>query len=328
MSECSVVRERMPQLLVEALDSSSRETTHQHIETCLVCGTEWIEVRATWDALGAVPELTVPARTREKFLLAVEAIPQHSNVLSFRSRPALRWIAQAAAVAVLVAGGFYAGRTGLQQNSSSISSTTARATQQFPIAEKVNVPASQLGPQIDGNPDIRNVRFVSSDGEEVSMSFELTSEVTVKGAPDDKNLANLVSYVLRNRENSSQSRARAIEFVKANSANVNEPQVARALAHVLGNEPHEGVRIKAVDALQSMPASGATPETRAALIEALRNDPNPAVRIKAVEALAILGRENTLGPAGVDMLRQKAAQQDENPYVRVKAAEALSQINL
>ena len=327
MSECSVVKERMPQLLVEALDSASRETTHQHIESCLVCGTEWIEVRATWDALGAVPELTVPARAREKFLLAVEAIPQHTNVLPFRSRPALRWIAQAAAVAVLVAGGFYAGRTGLQQNASPIGSTTARATR-FPIAEQVNLPASQLGPQIEGNPDIRNVRFVSSDGEEVSMSFALTSEVTVKGSPDDKNLANLVSYVLRNRENSSQSRARAIEFVKANSSNVNEPQVARALAHVLGNEPHEGVRIKAVDALQSMPASGATPETRAALIEALRNDPNPAVRIKAVEALAILGRENTLGPAGVDMLRQKAAQQDENPYVRVKAAEALSQINL
>jgi len=328
MSECSLVRESMPQLLVEALDSSARETTHQHIETCLVCGTEWLEVRATWDALGAVPELTIPARVRENFLGSVEALPRYTNVLPFRSRPALRWIAQAAAVVILVGGGFYAGRVGLQNGSpSSIDSRTAGVTQ-FPIAAQVRLPASQLGPQIEGNPDIRNVRFVSSDGEEVSMSFELTSEVTVKGSPDDKNLANLVSYVLRNRENSSQSRARAIEFVKANSANVNEPQVARALAHVLGNEPHEGVRIKAVDALQSMPASGATPETRAALIEALRNDPNPAVRIKAVEALAILGRENTLGAAGLDMLRQKAAQQDENPYVRVKAAEALSQINL
>lgn len=328
MSECSVVRERMPQLLVEALDMTSRETTHQHIETCLVCGTEWIEMRATWDALGAVPEVAVPVHVREQFLRSVEALPRRRNVVPFRSRQTLKWIAQAASVALLVGGGFFAGRFATTDSATPPTVTERLQTVQFPIADKVVLPASQIGPQVEGNPDIKNVRFVSSDGEEVSMSFELTSEVTVKGSPDDRNLANLVSYVLRNRDNSSQSRARAIEFVKANSANVNEPQVARALAHILQNDTHEGVRLKAVDAIQSMSAAGATPETRAALIEALRNDPNPAVRIKAVEALAILAKDNSLGPAALDTLRQKAAQADENPYLRVKAAEALSQIDL
>jgi hypothetical protein len=46
-----------------------------------------------------------------------------------------------------------------------------------------------------------------------------------------------------------------------------------------------------------------------------------------VEALANMARSgNTLDPATVDMLRQKASQDDENTYIRVKAAEALSSI--
>ena len=51
------------------------------------------------------------------------------------------------------------------------------------------------------------------------------------------------------------------------------------------------------------------------------------MRIKAVEALANMARSGqTLDPAMVDTLRQKALQDDENPYVRVKAAEALGNI--
>ncbi|HXH95432.1 MAG TPA: HEAT repeat domain-containing protein, partial [Thermoanaerobaculia bacterium] len=99
-----------------------------------------------------------------------------------------------------------------------------------------------------------------------------------------------------------------------------------ALANVLRNDEHQGVRIKAADTLQSM-QSAMTDGTRDALVEALKNDPNPAVRVKAVEALAKLARSGAvLDPDMLDTLRKKAAQGDENVYVRVKAAEALSSI--
>jgi HEAT repeat protein len=105
-----------------------------------------------------------------------------------------------------------------------------------------------------------------------------------------------------------------------------DPEIANALAKVLRNDSHEGVRIRAIETISTLPASVAT-ETRDALITALKSDPNPAVRIKAVEALANLTRNGTvLDAATVDTLRQKASQDDENLYVRVKAAEALSNI--
>ena len=85
-----------------------------------------------------------------------------------------------------------------------------------------------------------------------------------------------------------------------------DPEISNALAKVLRNEQHAGVRIRALETLNTMPAAD---NTRDALIEALRSDPNPAVRIKAVDALAKLaGSGATLDSAAVDMLRQKASQ--------------------
>ena len=41
MAECSAVTESMPMLLTESLDATRRELTHQHIESCDLCGAEW-----------------------------------------------------------------------------------------------------------------------------------------------------------------------------------------------------------------------------------------------------------------------------------------------
>jgi hypothetical protein len=328
MSECSVMRERMPQLLVEALDLTSRESTHQHIESCRVCETEWIEMRETWDVLGALPEVAVPARVRTNFLAQAESLFGAQKVVAFRPRRDRKWIAQAAAVAVIATGGWFAGRTTVPASSAQPVEIAALQSASFPISEKLVIPSSQMIRGIEGSPDIQNVRFTQGADGKVSMTFDLTSEVTVQGQPDDRNLASLVSYVLANGDQTTQSRSRAIEWVRANSSQVNEPEVARALAGVLQNESHEGVKLKAVEALKLISSAGGEPETRAALIEALKNDPNPAVRIKAVQALAEMARTSTPDSKTLDTLREKAQQADENPYVRVKAAEALSQIHL
>lgn len=328
MSECSVVRERMPLLLTETLDVPARELTHQHIEQCSDCSAEWDASRLTWQILGELPELPVPARVKNRFLeeAGIASPAPVADVVPFRRRNAVKWIAQAATIAVLAGGSYFAGRQTATETSPAALPMTVQAP--FRITDNAVLPASAVSPDIQGKPDIANVQFIEK-GSEIGMSFDLTSRVTVTGAPNDKNMVRLLSYVLQNRE-STESPSNAIQWVRDqySQSGTADPEIVKALASLLKTDSHEGVRIKAVDALSSLPAQAA-PEVRAVLVEALRNDPNPAVRIKAVEALANLARSNnTLDPSTLDTLREKASQQDENAYVRVKAAEALSQLNL
>ena len=108
MSDCDVMRESMPLLLTESLDPARRELTHQHIERCATCGAEWAGYRETWQSLGDLPEVEVPAALKARFLASVGEVD--NPVVAFKrpaeSRPRTRWLAQAAA-AVIIAGGSY-----------------------------------------------------------------------------------------------------------------------------------------------------------------------------------------------------------------------------
>lgn len=326
----------MPELLSEALGAQERETAHQHIEQCVICEADWSRLRQVWTRLGELPERPVPAGLRASFLDHVRRIlpEKRSPVVTFVPRSSRQWLAQAAAAAILVGAAFFAGRnTAPLQLAPTGGSFQSIAPASFSLAERAFIPASQVNPDIQGRPQIANVRFqpVGAHGEKVAVSFDMTSNVTITGSPEDKSLVNLLSYVLQNREYPTHSRSNAIQWVSDTYAEQGspDPQIVKALANVLANDTHEGVRIKAVEALKSLPAALA-PEASAALVEALKNDPNPAVRMKAVEALSNLASQDamTLNPEAVDALREKAGQEDENPYVRVKAAEALSQLQL
>lgn len=325
----------MPELLVESLDPALREEAHRHIEECAVCGGEWAGFRSTWMVLGDVPERSVPPRVRLAFLEQIEALAPRPVVVPFRRRKVFRQVAQAAAVVILVGGSFFAGQRITNPSVVYKNPATVDNVQELPpftIAESRVVEASQINRDIQGRPDIQNVRFmeVPDKDNEVGIAFDLKSHVTITGKRDDPSVINLLSYVMQNREHTTQARSSAIQWVQDNYTATGDadPQIVRALANVLKNDTHEGVRIKAVETLKALPGTLA-PEARAALIDALRNDPNPAVRIKAVDALANLAHAGApMDAATVDTLREKAAQDDENLYVRVKAAEALNQINL
>jgi len=322
------MRESMPLLLTESLDPARREMTHQHIERCAACGAEWAGYRDTWQSLADLPEVEVPASLKSRFLASVDELD--SPVVPFKrpaeSRPRARWLAQAAA-AVIIAGGSY--WVGHRSTPIQIAPSPAIVAP-YSIAESRVLPASAISPDIEGRPDIQNVSFLDSNAnnDDVGLSFDITSHVTVHGRPTDKSMVRLMRYVLEN-EARTPSRSRAIDWVKTTYSRPGNgnPEIADALATVLRSDSHEGVRIKAVETLNRMPASVSS-DTREALIQALKSDPNPAVRIKAVEALANLARSGaTFDSATVDTLRQKAVQGDENVYVRVKAAEALSSIH-
>jgi hypothetical protein len=328
----------MPLLLTESLDPARRELTHQHIESCPVCGDEWAAYQETWNILDELPLVDPPARVRERFLADVFPPAAKPNVVPFRRRPALKWIAQAAAVVIIAGGSYFAGHRGAtpaftasanNNGGTFLAQKGAVMPVSYSIAESRVLPAQAISPTIEGRPDIQNVQFVDDNPNdpEIGIAFDLTSHVKVTGKPTDKSMVHLLRYVLENEDHLSPSGQRAIDWVRTTYSQPSnaDPEMADAIAHVLRNDTHEGVRIKAVDTLKNLPPTmSGDADTHRALIEALKNDPNPAVRIKAVEALANLARNGTaLGNDALTILQQKASQGDENPYVRVKAAEAL-----
>jgi HEAT repeat protein len=326
MVDCNSMRESMPLLLTESLDHSRREQSHEHIESCAACTAEWNAYKETWGLLAELPEVEVPARVRSRVMAELGVAPAAgSNVVSFRNRTAAKWLAQAAAVVVLVGGSYYAGHRARPVELK----PTPASIQPFSIAETRVLPAKDVSPTIQGRPNINNVRFTDADASDnsIGLSFDVTSRMTVTGSPNDPSMVRLLSYVLENENsNVAPSRSRALEWV---SQTYSDPQnanseIASAVARVLRTDSHEGVRIRAAESLKTLPGAA---DTRQALIEALKSDPNPAVRIKAVEALANIARNGgSLDDATLDTLRAKASQGDENMYVRVKAAEALSNI--
>lgn len=332
MAECDLLTENLPLLLTESLDPSRRELTHQHIETCPACSEEWSAYKDTWSLLEKLPEVPVPSASRARFLSSIAPEPLAAPI-PFRRRTAARWLAQAAAVVVIAGGAYYTGnrtRPVRLQPTEAVVSSAAVQPVAYSIAESRVLPASAMSPDIEGRPDIQNLQFVPAapGDDKIGVGFDITSHVTVTGHPNDKSMVRLLRYVLENEDRMSPSRSRAIDWVRATYSRPGaDPEIAAALANVLRNDEHQGVRIKAAETLNNL-GSAMPSDTRDALIEALKSDPNPAVRIKAVEALArVLRSGGELDAEALKTLQQKASQGDENVYVRVKAAEALGSIH-
>lgn len=342
MPDCTVILEQMPLLLTESLGSAEREASHQHIEACASCELEWARAREAWKLLAEAPDRAVPPRVRARFLDEVAGMRSVTTarrpvVVPFTRRPVFRRLAQAAAIVVIAGGSYFAGSSrGTIPASGNEPVVSLASAPQFRISENALLSADQIAPEIAGNPAISNVRFIDHAGApgEVGMTFDLTQKVTVTGRSTDQSLINLAAYVLGDSDHPTTSRSNAIQWVQDtySAGQTADPQIVAALAGVLRNDAHEGVRLKAVETLGSLPAASlgsAAPQARQALIEAVQNDPNTNVRLKAVEALAHLAAvPEGFDSAAVETLRKKASQNDENPYLRVKAAEALSQMNL
>ncbi|MGH9423995.1 MAG: hypothetical protein ACRD3J_28730, partial [Thermoanaerobaculia bacterium] len=241
----------MPLLLTESLDPVQRELTHQHIETCPICAGEWSAYKETWQTLEALPVLAVPDRVKQRFLSEVSPESVKTNVVPFRRRGAARWLAEAAAVVIIGGSAFYAGHriTPPTQPTQTPAQLTAiqQATPASPfysIAESRVLPAASISPQIEGRPDIQNVQFsdASPTNDQIGVSFDITSHVTVTGRPTDKSMVRLLRYVLENEDKESPSRSRAIDWVRSTYQRVGnpDPEITEALANVLRTDEHQG----------------------------------------------------------------------------------------
>src|ERR1051326_4180994 len=267
MAECSAMRESMPLLLTESFDATGRELAHQHIESCAECGAEWQAMKETWALMEELPVVEVPSRVRDRFLAEVmpHTATSPSNVVPFHRRNAFKWLAQAAAVAIIAGGSYFAGHRTVTIPPSDAKVLRATPVSYIPsqqqqplysIAETRVLPASAISPNIEGRPEIDNVQFVDPDPADgqIGVAFDITSHVTVNGSPNDKSMVRLLSYVLQSEDRGSLARSHTLDVVRNTYSNSpdTDPEIAQALAKVLRTDAHnQGVRIAAIDTLKT-----------------------------------------------------------------------------
>lgn len=313
--ECRELTELALGRLLGEIDAGRREDLERHLAGCRACRGELGELEETWETLGADLDAPVTPEFRARTIALLEDEMLRRRVREFRPRSrVLRALAQAAAILVAAAAGFFAAKDGVEP-ASKPAAAPASAGQ----------PAPSL-PDLAEKPRLSNVAYKMAPDGLVGIDFEATTKHSITARPDDPRVSSLLAYLLSANETSGE-KSRAIELVSENygpGAAVASPEIVNALAATLKRDRNPGVRKKAAEALASFRSTG---EIRAALLDALASDPNPGVRLVAVDALAAAAREAP-DPRTIQSLREKAFDPAENGFVRARAASALKAIDL
>ena len=294
---------------------AERAELDRHLTACAECRADFAALEETWHALGTDPDARVTPEFRSRTVELLEDEVARRRIRAFRPRSrVLPALAQAAALLVAVAAGFFAAKGGIPK---------APAIAQMTGTTE---PAAASLPDFSQNPRLTNVSYRTNPDGTIGIGFDTTSRHEIAGRPGDPQVSNLLAYLLSRNETAGE-KSRAIELVSGNfgpGAAPASPEIVQALAGTLKKDRNPGVRKKAAEALASFRT---TAEIRAALLEALANDPNPGVRLVAVDALAAAAKEAP-DPETIQSLREKAFDSNENGFVRARAASALKAIDL
>ncbi len=206
--------------------------------------------------------------------------------------PSYAW--QGALAVVLVAAGFWGGRTTQQLRESFTETPMAQTT-----------PASY-----DNIPDVRSIS-TGPGGSGVEIVVE--ERRTIRGNPQDPQIQSLL--IAMSRSSNEGMRLETIDLLRDRTDNL---QVRQALVQSLLEDENGGVRLAALDALA--PHIDVV-EIRRALMSSLRQDSNPGVRVQAIQLL-------TANPDRelVDVL-QDVVRYDPNSYVRLRSEQTLAELN-
>ncbi len=126
--------------------------------------------------------------------------------------------------------------------------------------------------------DLR-VRPMKDESGLVQVSFRGTQDYIVAGKPEDDLIRELLTWAIKNEENSGARLNSVKELSRASSLS---SMTREALAYAAINDANDGVRLKALEALGNAPRDELTEQ---AMLGALLKDPNPAVRIRAIDLL-------------------------------------------
>lgn len=307
--ECSELTERALGLLTGDAGEDCRQDLERHLDSCAACRAETAQIERAWTALGDDPDATVTGDFRDRTLALLEDEMLRARIREFT--PRARWprlAAQAAALAVACAAGFFVARR-----------APAPLENAGPAKAKAPIPETILR----DNPRLANVSYKAGTDGQLEVGFDLTSRQTISGLPNEPEMAKLIAYLLSHNAETAGEKSRAIEIVSEHyrtaSGAAASPEIVAALTSTLKKDPNPGVRKKAADALAAFTT---TPEIRAAFLDALHGDRNPAVRLASIEALAASAKE-VPDSKTIESLREKAQDPAENGFVRAKAASAL-----
>ncbi|MGH9399348.1 MAG: HEAT repeat domain-containing protein [Thermoanaerobaculia bacterium] len=302
--ECSELTERVVARLSGLDGDSGPGDLASHLTSCAACHAEAVEIERAWAALGSDSDAPVTPELRRRTLALIEDEMLRARIREFK--PRARWprlAAQAAALLVACAAGFFVARRGPD------------------VSGSAAAPASTPATMLRDNPRLANVSYRAGADGKLEVGFDVTNRKTVSGRPNDPEMTRLLAYLLSHNAETAGEKSRAIELVSEHyrSGTAASPDIVAALTATLRTDPNPGVRKKAADALAAFTT---TPEIRAAFLEALRADRNPAVRLTAIEALAASAKDAP-DPKTIESLREKAQDPAENGFVRARAASAL-----
>ena len=160
---------------------------------------------------------------------------------------------------------------------------------------------------------LRNVDMEVLPDDEVQVSFQGTRDYQVRGRTEEKDIQELLAYILLNEKNDGL-RMKTVETLSGRTDSL----AAQMLLYSLLNDSNAGLRLKTIRSLRRFPT---TPQLRDAYMKVLMTDDNPAVRIEAMEALREFIGEETVR----DVVNISAAK-DSNDFVKLLAKNALKNL--
>jgi len=167
--------------------------------------------------------------------------------------------------------------------------------------------------------DISNVKFnQSANNNEIEVSFNNITPVTIKGKFEDNKIQQLLAKALVSGNNPGIKIKTLNAFVDQQKKEIKPNKaVKNALIKSLKSDKNDGVRKQALNVLMNYPLDN---EIQEAFLSVLSNDLNPGLRVMAINALA---DDRSQGdPISDELFRvlSKKAESDKNSFVRLKAA--------
>ena len=319
MMKCEKYQELILLDRYSEIDEPSRRILMRHLEICPICAAEKTRTDDVYELLESKEETEIDPEwlksMRNQMIAHIQVSKRRSGsfsidwdkIFGFVKTPALKF----AYSAMLVVIGFGVGKFECQNRGNQIL-PQLRGGQMTAQSEQAMRQVDMTSMLQEGK--LRNVDLQEVDGEQIQVSFQGTKDYELTGSPDDKNIQELLAYIMLHESNTGL-RMRSLEKLSAQPDSL----VQQLLTYSVLNDENEGVRLKAIRSLHTYPPS---PQLRQAYMKALMTDDNSAVRIEAMEGLKRMVEDNQVR----DILTIAAAS-DGNDYVKLLARSALDAYN-
>lgn len=352
---CSSIKPLVTEALFGSLSDADRQRLDAHVSECDACANELQSLRSTLEMTSAVKRPERPDaywaqfsdEVYERAAAEQAADPSAAPSSISHENPSLarrfaewwedlpqlgpsngaQWAVQLALAVVLMATGLSLGRW----TAPGTTPETPRSGGAALLESLADMPEDPLLMPIGSGtedasvqPRLTGVEDITYDVTKgtVEIRYHTSSDVVVRGAPDDPKIQRLLQAALLDEQNPS-SRLHAVKTLEASTVAAGD-ELVNALTYLVRDEGDPNMRLRAVRALRQLHANAAlSATTRGVLTSVLLNASEPALRIEALEALTADATQRPM-TAVPSFLYQ--AQADSNGYVRYRANQLLEQL--